>query len=79
MLGWIEKGGAVVYPFEPFHLGDMVEWMRRYSIRSKREMDLADASICWLAAEAGVTEIMTVDIADFSRYRLPDGRAFTIL
>jgi predicted nucleic acid-binding protein len=79
MLNWIELGGALVYPFEPHHLGDMIKWMRQYSKRPKREMDLADASLYWLAFETGVTDIMTVDIADFSRYRLPDGTAFTIL
>lgn len=79
MLLWIEHGGVLVYPFEPYHLGDMVDWMKRYSIRSRREMDLADASLYWLALETGVTEVMTVDLADFSRYRLPDGRAFTVL
>jgi predicted nucleic acid-binding protein len=79
MLKWIELGGAVVYPFEPAHLGDIVRWMRRYSEGSKREMGLADASLYWLAAKTGVTEILTVDIADFSRYRLPRGKAFTLL
>lgn len=43
MLKWIELGGAVVYPFEPAQLGDIVRWMRRFSERGKREMDLADA------------------------------------
>ena len=42
-------------------------------------MDLADASLVWLAADTGVTTIMTLDVRDFSRYRLPDGRAFEIL
>lgn len=79
MLHWVELGGAQIYPFEPYHLEDMVEWMRRYTRKSKREMDLADASLCWLAIETGVTEIMTVDVADFSRYRLPDGQAFQLL
>ncbi len=79
MLKWIELGGAVVYPFEPAHLGDIVRWMRRYSEAGKREMDLADASLYWLAAETGVTEILTVDVTDFSRYRLPRGKAFTLL
>lgn len=79
MLKWIELGGAVVYPFEPAHLGDIVRWMRRYSEGSKRETGLADASLYWLAAKTGVTEILTVDIADFSRYRLPRGKAFTLL
>lgn len=53
--------------------------MQRYSKPGKREMDLADASLYWLAIETSVTEIMTADIADFSRYRLPESRAFVIL
>lgn len=61
------------------HLGEMVRWMRRYTEDDKREMDLADASLIWLADEVDVIEIMTVDIADFARYRLPDGRAFRLL
>jgi hypothetical protein len=38
--------------------------MRRYSERRKREMDLA---------------VFTVDVSDFLRYRLPRGKAFTLL
>ena len=79
MLHWIELGGALVYPFEPHHLGDMLKWMRKYSKDGRREMDLADASLYWLAAETSVIQIMTVDVADFSRYRLPDGSAFELL
>ena len=79
MLEWLELGGAAVYPFESAHLGEFVRWMRRYSEFNKREMDLADASLYWLAAETGVTEILTVDVTDFSRYRLPGGKSFTLL
>ena len=79
LLRWIELGGAVVYPFAPHDLWEMVRWMRRYTEAGKREMDLADASLYWLATETGVTEIMTTDVADFSRYRLPDGRTFSLL
>jgi predicted nucleic acid-binding protein len=79
MLRWIELGGAQVYPFEPQHLGDMTGWMRRYTERGKREMDFADASLYWLAIATGIREILTVDNADFARYRLPDGRRFEIL
>ena len=79
MLKWMELGGAVVYPVEPANLGDIARWMRRINESGKREMDLADACLDWLAAEAGVTEILTVDVADFSSYRLPRGKAFTLL
>jgi uncharacterized protein len=42
-------------------------------------MDLADATLCWLAVETRVCEILTVDVSDFSRYRLPGGWAFVLL
>ena len=79
MLRWIELGGVVIYPFEPLHLGQMISWMQRYTESRKREMDLAYASLYWLAVETGVTDIMTVDYNDFQRYRLSDGRAFRLL
>lgn len=79
MLRWIELGGAVVYPFEAHDLRDMLKSMAKYSKQGGREMDLADASLCWLASECGFTQIMTIDVADFSRYRLPGGKAFDLL
>ena len=79
LLRWIELGGVVVYPFEPHNLTDIVGWMEHYTKDGKREMDFADATLYWLAAETGVREIMTNDIHDFSRYRLPDGESFTVL
>ena len=58
---------------------DQMETMRRYTESPRTDMDLADASLLWLAADTGVNRIMTLDVHDFSRYRLPDGRAFEIL
>ena len=79
MLRWIELGGVQVYPFEPHHLGAIVGWMECYTERGKRQMDLADATLYWLAAETGVRDILTVDVRDFGRYRLPDGQPFNLL
>jgi hypothetical protein len=79
LLRWIELGGVVVYPFTPHDLGDIVDWMQTYSAGKRREMDLADATLYWIANETGIREIMTTDVRDFSRYRLPDGQSFTIL
>jgi uncharacterized protein len=79
MLRWIELGGVQVYPFEPHHLGAMAGWMRRYTEQGKREMDFADASLYWLAAETGIKDILTIDVRDFRRYRLPDGQPFNPL
>jgi len=79
MLAFVEAGGIQVFPFDVGHLGAMRGWMRRYSEPGKREMDLADASLYWLATQVGVTEIMTVDRGDCERYRLPGGQAFPII
>jgi predicted nucleic acid-binding protein len=79
LLEWVQLGGVAVYPFDVFHLNEMVDWMRQYTERYKREMDFADASLVWLANETGIEEIMTIDNKDFTRYRLPDGRALSLL
>ena len=53
----------------------MEELMRRYV---DRPMDLADASLVWLAEQTGETGILTLDRADFSTYRLKTGKRFEI-
>ena len=79
MLRWLGAGAVPVYPFGQETLEPLVELMRQYTQAPRSEMDLADASLVWLAADTGINTIMTLDVRDFSRYRLPDGRAFEIL
>ena len=79
LLEWVAQGGVQAFPFDPSHLAMMLPWMRRYTEKYKRDMDLADASLLWLAHETGLREIMTLDIKDFTRYRLPGGDALTLL
>ena len=79
LLNWLGLRAVSVFPFGQSALLDFVPIMRRYTESPRTEMDLADASLYALAAETGVTRVMTLDKRDFSRYRLPDGRAFEIL
>jgi predicted nucleic acid-binding protein len=79
LLQWLGQGAVAVFPFGQEALTNFVPLMQRYTTAPRSEMDLADASLVWLAGETGVTRIMTMDVRDFSRYRLPDGRAFDIL
>jgi predicted nucleic acid-binding protein len=79
LLRWLGHGAISVYPFKQEELIDFADLMHRYTQAPRSEMDLADASLLWLAEQTGVTRIMTLDVRDFSRYRLPDGRAFEIL
>ncbi len=79
LLRWVGAGAVAVFPFAQEALEDMVALMHRYTEAPRTEMDLADASLLWLASDTGVNRIMTLDVRDFSRYRLPDGCAFEIL
>lgn len=79
LLRWVELGGVIVYPFSPHDLAEIVGWMETYTEVGKREMDFADATLYWVATATGVREVMTTDVRDFSRYRLPDGQSFSIL
>lgn len=79
LMRWIGHGAVQVFPFDAADMLEMTPWMQRYSEPPRSVMDLADASLYWLACESGVRQVMTLDIRDFSRYRLPDGQGFEIL
>jgi uncharacterized protein len=79
MLAWLTEGAAEVFNFEVSDLPEMMEAMQQYSEPQKTIMDLADASLYWLASKMDCNCILTEDRRDFLRYRLPDGRAFEIL
>ena len=79
MLRWVGVGGVTIFPLDPASLLEMTPWMEVYSEPPRSVMDLADASLYWLAVDTNVTRILTVDHRDFARYRLPDGRAFELV
>lgn len=54
----------------------IADLMERYA---DLPMDLADASLVWLADEAGVRDIATFDERGFSVYRLSGGKRFNNL
>lgn len=72
-IGCTEAGAVTIFPFR------VVGRMQRHTESPRTEMDLADASLPWLASDTGVTSIMDTDLRDFSRYRLADGRGFDTL
>ena len=76
LLREVADGAIAVWQWSAEHTARVPALMQRYP---SLPMDLADASLVWLATETGVTTVMTLDARDFSRYRLPDGRAFEIL
>ena len=69
----IARGGIEVRDIPREALSGMADLMERYA---DLPMDLADASLVWLADETGVRDIVTFDEGDFSVYRLSDGKRF---
>jgi len=71
-MQWIGGGGAQVHDL-PNAAGEIVALMDKYR---DLPMDLADASLVWLAGVTGLTDVLTLDSADFGVYRLPNGKSF---
>ncbi len=72
-LRWVQAGGIEIVEVPPEELGDIIRVMEKYL---DRPMDLADASLVWLAGRSGVREILTVDKGDFAIFRTPQGKPF---
>ena len=71
-LRWADAGGLGVIEMDESALGAIADWKEKYA---DLPMDLADASLIWLAQHTGVLQILTIDLRDFSVYRLPNGKA----
>lgn len=72
-LRWADAGGLVISDLGPDALARMLPWLEKYH---DRPMDLADASLVLLAEKTGITDVLTLDRADFDIYRTPSGKPF---
>jgi uncharacterized protein len=72
LLRWADAGGLGVVDLHESALTALADWKEKYL---DLPMDLADASLIWVAQQTGVLEILTIDLRDFSVYRLPNGKA----
>jgi predicted nucleic acid-binding protein len=71
-LRWAAAGGLTVVELDESALSTIADWKEKYR---NLPMDLADASLLWAAAQTGVVDILTIDLRDFTAYRLPSGKA----
>ena len=72
-LRWVESGGIELIELPAAELAEVIRSMEKYL---DRPMDLADASLVWLAGRSGVCNILTVDAGDFATFRTPQGKLF---
>lgn len=75
-MKWVSRGGIAVHDIPQDALSEISGLMEKYS---DLPMDLADASLAWLAERTGIRDIATFDERDFSVYRLAGGKRFNNL
>lgn len=76
LLEWAHEGALAVVDVPVAAYPDLSATIGKYA---SREVDLADAALVWLAEESGLRQILTVDHADFSLFRLRSGRRFDLV
>jgi predicted nucleic acid-binding protein len=71
-LRWIGSGGLTVVDVPASATLGLADRMDKYA---DLPMDLADASLIWLAESLGVLDVLTLDRRDFGVYRTERGKA----
>lgn len=71
-LRWVGRGGVTVIDVPSSALLVMADRIDKYA---DLPMDLADASLIWLAEAQGVLDVLTLDQRDFGIYRTERGQA----
>jgi len=71
-MQWVAQGGLTIVELPPSAAQALSDRMGRYA---DLPMDLADASLIWLAENIGVLDVLTLDRRDFGIYRTERGKA----
>jgi hypothetical protein len=71
LMRWVAAGGVVLRELSPTAADDIAVLMEK---NDDLPMDLADASLVWLAEKVGIVEVITLDKTDFGIYRLPGSK-----
>lgn len=74
-IEFISKGGATLVPQSMDSLSRAVVLIEKYR---DIPMDFADATIVVLAEEAGIDEVLTLDMRGFSAYRIHGRKTFSV-
>ncbi|MCP9927872.1 type II toxin-antitoxin system VapC family toxin [Cyanobium sp. CH-040] len=69
-LEWIQLGGLQLAEIPTAALLSIAPWMKQYE---DLPLDLAGASLLWVAQQTGIRAIATLDRRDFAGYHLPGG------
>ena len=70
-LRWAAAGGLSMVELHETALAEIADWKEKYR---DLPMDLVNTSLLWVAEHTGITDILTIDLRDFSAYRLRTAR-----
>jgi predicted nucleic acid-binding protein len=70
-MRWVAAGGLIVAELPESAADALAGMMEKYA---DLPMDLADASLVWLADATDISDVLTLDRKDFGIYRLAGGR-----
>ena len=73
LLSWLERQGIILHEITTAELPAIRGALEKYRNLSP---DFTDAALVTLASIHRINRIITVDVRDFSAYRLSDGRSF---
>jgi len=76
LLDWLRKPPRKVLDLPVYAYPEVGETLVRYA---GLKPDFTDGAIVWLAQDTGCREILTVDVRDFSIFRLKKGRRFELV
>ncbi|MFN0300716.1 MAG: type II toxin-antitoxin system VapC family toxin [Burkholderiales bacterium] len=73
-MRWVSQGGAHVFELPGQAVAEITDLMERYESAG---MDLADASLVWLADQIAIPRVISIDEGGFAVYRTASGIALT--
>lgn len=73
LLDWLEYKPIILHEFTVAELPAIRATLQKYHDLTP---DFTDAALVTLAGKYHINRIITVDVRDFSAYRLPDGQSF---
>ena len=76
LLEWIERGAVAVAEVPTSAYADIRTLIRKYA---DHDIDFTDLAIVWLAEKTGCRAILTVDVRNFSVFRLGKGKRFELV
>jgi uncharacterized protein len=76
LLDHVAKGWLQLTPLDAPAFARMAALVRKYA---DHPLDMADVALVWLAEATGVHSIVTVDVNDFSTYRINGKSKFDLI